>query len=118
MIIMWGSIGVALVNIILNALLIPEFGTVAAAYTTLISYMGYAVVHFFLQKYCTDRFNIMEMYDLKFLIGISLALVFFTLLSVKLYRTILMRYLLLLISIMLVIWVCFRKRSMWNTLLK
>jgi len=39
------SVG-ALINVVLNLIFIPKFGYVAAAYTTLFSYMVYAVGHF------------------------------------------------------------------------
>ena len=39
------TITAALLNIVLNALLIPIFGFTAAAYTTLVAYCIYAILH-------------------------------------------------------------------------
>ncbi len=43
-----GSVAAALVNYVLNALLIPKFGYVAAAYTTMASYFLLMLIHMFL----------------------------------------------------------------------
>ena len=45
-----GSIIGACLNIVLNYLLIPHFGFIAAGYTTLICYICYALGHYFLMK--------------------------------------------------------------------
>lgn len=42
--------GAAILNIVLNAMLIPVFGFVVAAYTTLASYIVFALMHYF--AYC------------------------------------------------------------------
>lgn len=112
-VIMFGSVGVALVNITLNAFFVPKFGAVAAAYTTLISYIGYAIVHFFLaRRFCASRFNIMEIYDLKFLVKASLTLVLFMMFSVNLYQATLIRYILLFVIVMIFSGICIRKKNM------
>ncbi len=49
------SIASALVNILLNAWLIPEFGFVAAGYTTMVSYMIFVIAN-----YCAMRHILME----------------------------------------------------------
>lgn len=65
-----GSICAALVNIVLNYIFIPIFGYVAAAYTTLITYMIYFVFHYIV-AYKVQGFSI---YDTKKLVLISFAL--------------------------------------------
>lgn len=40
-----GTIGAAIINVVLNAICIPKYGYIAAAYTTLISYALYYVFH-------------------------------------------------------------------------
>lgn len=115
-IVMLGSVGIAVVNINLNMFFIPKFGAVAAAYTTLVSYVGYAIVHFFLAKRYCMNFNIMEIYDLKYLVKISVVLILFMFLSMSLYQTILIRYFLLLIVVIFFIGIYIRKKKIWNIL--
>lgn len=43
----YGSVGAALLNVVLNAVLIPAFGFVAAGYTTFISYIVFALSNFY-----------------------------------------------------------------------
>lgn len=45
-----GTAGAALMNIVLNAIFIPRFGYVAAAYTTLATYLLYFAVHYLLAR--------------------------------------------------------------------
>lgn len=42
-IMMFGGLGAAFLNIILNIIFVPNFGYIAAAYTTLFSYLSYAI---------------------------------------------------------------------------
>lgn len=46
----YASIGAAVINIILNALLIPSVSYIAAGYTTLVSYIIFAVMNYFTMK--------------------------------------------------------------------
>ncbi|MEH7097779.1 oligosaccharide flippase family protein, partial [Neobacillus vireti] len=41
-----GTIGAAVINVILNFIFIPQYGYIAAAYTTLVSYMLYFTFHY------------------------------------------------------------------------
>ena len=51
----WGSIGAAVLNIALNRWLIPVFGYVAAGYTTLISYIVFAVSNYATMRYMAKK---------------------------------------------------------------
>lgn len=44
---MFASIGVAIINIILNLIFIPRFGYLVAAYTTVFSYLFFCLTHYF-----------------------------------------------------------------------
>ncbi len=58
----------ALLNIILNAWLIPIFGFLAAGYTTLISYASYAVMHFLIMnRIIRTETREQQPYNLRFL---------------------------------------------------
>ena len=49
-ILVYGSVGAAILNIVLNYLLIPVFGFVAAGYTTLASYIVFALSNYYTMK--------------------------------------------------------------------
>lgn len=58
-----GTFCAAIINIILNLIFIPKYGYVAAAYTTLFSYILYSIFHYVL-AYKIIKFHL---YDLKYL---------------------------------------------------
>ena len=47
----YGSVGAAVINIVLNYLFIPKFGFVAAGYTTLISYIIFALSNCYTMRF-------------------------------------------------------------------
>jgi O-antigen/teichoic acid export membrane protein len=51
----FGSILAAVLNFVLNMLLIPVWGFVAAAYTTLISYIAFAVSNYYTMRYVCKK---------------------------------------------------------------
>ncbi|MBR2523993.1 MAG: oligosaccharide flippase family protein [Clostridiales bacterium] len=70
----WASIGAAAANLILNYLLIPSFGIVAAAYTTLFSYVLFALCNFLAMRKLLKRKGLSDnMYNYKALILIFIA---------------------------------------------
>lgn len=70
--IMIASVIGAVLNLILNYIFIRIFGYVAAAYTTLICYMIYALGHYiFSCKVCDECMDGMRIYDTKILLIIS-----------------------------------------------
>lgn len=94
----------AIMNIILNALLIPLFGYMAAAYTTLASYMVYAILH-----YC----NLLKRYQKKVLNGMKLVLIsggaiLLCLLTLIFYKLYLVRYVMCCI---IVVWLLFKLKK-------
>lgn len=78
----------AVVNVVLNAVFIPVFGFIAAAYTTLISYLILLVMHWIGYRKCISA----PMYDLKLLCGISAVTVIACLLCGLTYETWILRY--------------------------
>ena len=59
---------IAVVNIILNALLIPRFGYVMGAYTTLFSYMLYCVFHYWkMKKLLLQKMGVKNIYNISFM---------------------------------------------------
>lgn len=83
----WGSIGSAIVNIILNALLIPVFGFVAAGYTTLFSYIIFAVANYFAVRHIAKEQELpLDFFDMKALILIFLVFAALSFLAMALYN--------------------------------
>ena len=69
------SVGVALLNIILNYIFIPIYGFIAAGYTTLICYIAYTVVHYCTMKHiCKKNKCELNLFDMKKICVISLSL--------------------------------------------
>ena len=82
------SVSAAGLNYILNALLIPQFGYIAAAYTTLASFMWLAFSHMFLVR----RIGYADAYNRKMIALILLFMSVYTVLVNFLYRVPLLRY--------------------------
>lgn len=70
------SIVAAVSNIILNSICIILFGYLAAGYTTMISYMIMAVMHYiFLRRIASQHEEVKEVFDIKFLVFSSAGIV-------------------------------------------
>lgn len=89
----WGSIGSAVLNVVLNALLIPKFGFVAAGYTTWFSYIAFAVANYYTMAYlCRKRELSCDFYNLKELLGLFVVFSAVTFLALALYKQPIIRY--------------------------
>ena len=89
----WGSIVSAVLNVVLNALLIPIFGFVAAGYTTLLSYMVFALANYIvLQIIAKRRGQRMDYFDLRSLLLILAVFMGLSFLALALYELIVIRY--------------------------
>lgn len=100
----WTTIGTltsAVLNIILNIICIPTFGYIAAGYTTLISYMINALMHyFFSRKVCKKYINNIHPYNKYVLLSMSLGFIIVGLMFIPLYKYILIRYIVIAILIL------------------
>lgn len=86
----------AVVNIVLNAWLIPIFGFVAAGYTTLLCFVLYSIAHYlFMRRVCNQYMDGYRVYDARLIIAIGAGLIVLSILIMMLYNTIVIRYLLL-----------------------
>lgn len=66
------TVGGALLNIVLNYVCIKRFGYIAAGYTTLCSYILFAVLHYyFMGRICDEYMEGVRPYKLKFIIAIG-----------------------------------------------
>lgn len=107
--VMAASVIGALSNIILNALWLPRFGFIAAAYTTLISYILFMFMHFVFMNIVRKKQNINEqVYDIKFTFLFSLLVTVLVFVSILTYKNFVIRYLLIVVLVVLVI--VFRKK--------
>lgn len=88
----FASVSAALLNYMLNCALIPQFGYIAAAYTTLISFLWLLLVHMYLVK----RLGLIHVYPLKYIITVLLAMSLYTVIINFLYELTAIRYLLIL----------------------
>ena len=92
----WGSIGSAVLNVILNALLIPIFGFVAAGYTTLFSYIAFAVANYFTMQIAVKRQGeTMDAFDLKSLILLFIGFAALAFTAMALYNLPIVRYIII-----------------------
>ena len=105
---MIASVIAAILNIILNFLLIPKFGYVAAAFTTLICYMILSVFHYIMYRIICVQQNLGSVYDERFILLISIFTLFLLLISYLLYEYDILRYSCLIIMIILLVY--YRKK--------
>lgn len=93
----------AVLNVLLNYLLIPVFGYYAAGFTTLACYVLFAFTHFtFYKKILEEKKDEIEkIYDIRFIMFISIGVIAFAVLSMWLYQWIIVRYLLIAIIVII-----------------
>ena len=109
--VMIASVVGALTNVVLNALLIPRYGFIAAAYTTLVSYISFMLMHYVFMHRVMKREGIQgEIYDIRFIVLFSLGLSAVVFAVMPTYRLPLLRYglILALVAVM----AAFRKKLM------
>lgn len=103
----------AVTNIVLNFVFIKIFGYIAAGYTTLFCYILFAMMHYlFMRKICKESLNNFRVYDIKKIIIISLLFVVLGFLIMLTYKSTLIRYGVLSLSIILLF--LFRKQIVFR----
>jgi O-antigen/teichoic acid export membrane protein len=90
---MIASVTAAALNVILNLIFIPIYGYIAAAYTTLIGYVLLTLFHYYFMKRVEKR----NVYDIRFIVIISLVTVVVAFVSLLLYENYIFRYFLILV---------------------
>lgn len=88
------SVGVALLNILLNYIFIQMFGFIAAAYTTLVCYIVYAIIHYFVMCHiCTqNHVNIQNLFNMRIVCLFSLAILVIVGVMLVVYHYPMVRY--------------------------
>jgi O-antigen/teichoic acid export membrane protein len=103
--VMMASIAGAVVNVILNYICIPIFGYVAAGYTTLACYILFSGGHYIFMKKVLKKHNIdAEVYDIKFIFLFSVIVLIAMFGMIFVYKNMILRYVLIIIMILVVIW--------------
>lgn len=97
------SILSAILNIILNSIIIPIYGFVAAGYTTLFSYLVVMLLYYvFMKKICLkNNINFKNIFDVKFQFLMLFIMTFLFVIIVLLYNTLYVRYAILIISLII-----------------
>lgn len=96
-------IGAAL-NVALNAVFIPIFGLIAAAYTTLFCYIVFMFMHyFFMRKICREENMKEKPYNEKIILLISALMVILVILCILTYSNTIVRFSLLVVLMVVVI---------------
>ena len=102
------SVIVAFMNIALNYVFIGLSGFVAAGYTTLACYVAFAMSHYFVAKYiCKKHKQNEKLFDIRFIVLISLAFLIFTMIITALYDLSILRYGIIII----LCFICMAKRN-------
>ena len=102
--IMIGSVVSAIANVVLNAIFIPIFGYVAAAYTTFICYALFAFAHYlFMRRVCKEELNVKSVYNDKMFLLITLAYLICMALAMCLYNFVILRYAILVIAFIVLV---------------
>lgn len=101
----WVSILSAIVNIVLNWIFIPRLGYVVAGYTTLASYILFAVGNIWgVYKYKNNKVKVNNMYNLKILSLIFGAMTVLTVTAMLLYEHSILRYLIIAVVVFVMVW--------------
>lgn len=88
----YGSIGAAVLNIVLNYLLIPVCGFVVAGYTTLASYIVFALSNFVTMRYVLKKRMLPDnLYDYKALLCLFVVFMIVGFMGVSLYGNLIVR---------------------------
>lgn len=108
------SIGAAL-NIILNSIFITKFGYFAAGYTTLVCYIVFSLAHYLFYKKLLKKHlpEVKELYDIKFIIVLSLFMLASMIFVTYIYANTIARYMIILILIALMY---LKRKTIFNQL--
>lgn len=95
----YASVFAALINIILNAIFIPEFGYIIAGYTTWISYIVFVIMNYMEMKKILKELNKKQnMYDIKNLLLLFLLFTVMSIFFMLLYSHSIIRYIIILLG--------------------
>ena len=94
----------ALLNIILNFIFIKLFGYIAAGYTTFVCYFVYCTGHYFFMEYIIYKNYKRHLIDWRKLFGIFSIMIFLMVVMSLLYKTTIIRYIIIMIIVICMIY--------------
>ena len=101
----YASVIGAVLNIVLNYVFINAFGFIAAAYTTLLCYVCFNICHYyFMVKILKKNSKSNDIYDLKAIVLISLAVIVISIAMVSVYDGVVIRWLIIAAMLAAGIW--------------
>lgn len=102
--IMYASVASAVLNIVLNFIFIKLFGYIAAGYTTLVCYLFLSFTHYkMMKKVVKEKIGNVELFDIKFIIGLGMVVILSTMVFSILYSYIIVRYVIIFIALLFVL---------------
>lgn len=105
----WAAIFSAIINVILNAVFIPKFGFIAAAYTTLVSYFILAGIDYIYMRIICKKNNIeSNLYDINRLLLLFVIFAFVGFFAMSLYNYPIVRYAIIIVVFIIIF--IFRER--------
>ena len=102
---LFSSVTVAVINIILDYILIQKYGYIAASYATMVSYYIYAGLHYmFMSRVCKEK-KVENPFNASVIIVMTIVFSVLIMCPVLLYRVVLLRYsILAVICIICLVW--------------
>lgn len=97
--IMIASVIAAALNIGLNFILLPVFGYIAAAYTTLLGYMCLSIMHYIFMK----KVEVNKIYDMRYIMILTIFLMLVSAVIMNFYNMVVIRYSIILILLITII---------------
>ena len=104
-----GTVGAAILNIVLNMIFIPRYGYMAAAYTTLLGYIALLVFHYFTVKRIAGEY--LHTYDGRFIMEIIVLLCCVSAISLWLYDHLIVRYSLIIAYVVVLMFILYKYRT-------
>jgi O-antigen/teichoic acid export membrane protein len=95
----------AFLNIILNAVYIPQYGYYAAGYTTMICYLLLCVSHYFAMRYVSRKYmNKSRVFETGYIVKMSIIVILTAAIMYPLYKHIVIRYMVL-IALLIILFI-------------
>lgn len=118
--VMVASIGVSVLNIVLNAIFIPKYGFIAAGYTTVTSYIVFTFVHYIFMKHvCKQVGERTDIYNIRQLAMICIAMVVVMFVFIGLYAvSSWIRYIVIILTIVLMVHFIKTNKGLLFTIIK
>lgn len=100
----FASIIAGIVILFFNYIFVPKFGFLAAAYSSLLSYIVYALMHYcFMKKTLKKHLNGIQVYNNTLIFKISIIFIIIVLCVPLLYHFLFIRYLILIVGLVIII---------------